>query len=103
VVIFTCYELGPKWIANYQLRQDLYRFMVNAKTTTDQQIVVKITATAAERGMPLGAEQIACRRPDETQIHCEYSFQWPVVVAEKHLFDLPIHESIDRPITNVIR
>jgi hypothetical protein len=103
-MIFAGVTIAPKYIDNFGLRQDLYLQMVNAKNLTDQQIVGKVAALAAERSIPLTAEGIQCTRtPDNKQIHCEYSYRWPVTVQGRALFDMPFSEMIDRPITDVLK
>lgn len=100
VAIFFGLTVAPKWMADYNLRQQLHLKMVNAANLADYEIRSQVVKYAEEKGIPLNLNEFSCSRIRDT-IHCRYEYKWPVSVGGIELFALTFSFDKEREITEV--
>jgi hypothetical protein len=83
--------VGPKTLANYSLRHEMERLLLNAKKMTDAEMIRGIQSAAQREGVPLPADQSECHRTYD-KVFCQYHFEWPVTIGGKELFKMNFEE-----------
>ncbi|HPQ70997.1 MAG TPA: hypothetical protein PKW95_17870 [bacterium] len=93
--------LGPKYYANFNLRQKAWSLMVRASELNDTQIREQILAEVKERNIPLSADQLHVYREGKDKIIVTYEYEWPVGLPGLDDVNLPFKETLEREVTEI--
>lgn len=93
--------LGPKYYANFNLRQKAWSLMVRASELNDMQIREQILAEVKDRNIPLSADQLHVYREGKAKIIVTYEYEWPVGLPGFDDVNLPFKETLEREVTEI--
>jgi len=99
-LLFAGIFILPKFLANFNLSQEMWKYMVRATELTDDQIKAKTMEIAKAQNIPLEFTDLECMRQG-SNINCHFDYYWPVVVKGKELFKLHFRVNKNRPITKI--
>ncbi|MDP8222311.1 MAG: hypothetical protein P9L99_03045 [Candidatus Lernaella stagnicola] len=100
-VMFFGVMIVPKWMADFNVKQEMYLKMVNAKTMADHEIAAAVAKYAADNNIPLSINDITCHREAKAVI-CAYSYDWPIAVGGFELFTWNFDAAKEREVTEVL-